>query len=144
MAKWRRLKPRSLLDNSPLHELLPRRVPLARLPVLVRKGHLRALAITASSYSSSDHCTFFEGHKSLMSWLRSGRRSMRHRISHAHLLASSAIPFLFPATPLKIDGEIEYFRNGSMRQSPNHPPNPRSNAALIRCGCPSASFRSKH
>ena len=79
-----------------------------------------------------------------MAWLRSGRRSMRDRISHAHLLASSAIPFLFPATPLKIDGEIEYFGDGSMRQSPNHPPNPRSNAALFRCGCPSASLRSKH
>lgn len=117
VAKWRRMKPRSLLDNSPLHELLPRLVPLTRLPALVRKGHVRALAVTASSYSSGDHITFFEGHKALMPWLRSGRRAVRQRISHAHLLASSAIPFVFPATPLPIDGEIEYFGDGSMRQS---------------------------
>ena len=117
VAKWRRLKPRSLLDNSPLNELLPRLVPLARLRFLMRKGHLRALAITASSYSSGEHITFFEGHQSLTPWLRSGRRSVRQRISHAHLLASSAIPFVFPATALKIDGQTEYFGDGSMRQS---------------------------
>ena len=117
VAKWRRVKPRSLLDNSPLHELLPRLVPLARLPGLVRKGHLRALAVTASSYSSGDHITFFEGDKQLLPWLRSGRRAVRQRISHQHLLASSAIPFVFPATALQIDGRTEYFGDGSMRQS---------------------------
>ena len=117
IAKWRRMKPRSLLDNSPLHELLPRLVPLARLPALVRKGHLRALAVTASSYSSGEHITFFEGDKRLVPWLRSGRRAVRQRITHQHLLASSAIPFVFPAMPLQIDGRTEYFGDGSMRQS---------------------------
>ena len=117
VAKWRRMKPRSLLDNSPLHELLPRLVPLARLPALVRQGHVQALAITASSYSSGEHITFFEGNKRHLPWVRSQRRSVRDRITHAHLLASSAIPFVFPATPLQIDGQTEYFGDGSMRQS---------------------------
>ncbi len=117
VARWRRMKPRSLLDNSPLHELLPRLVPLARLPTLVHQGHLRALAVTASSYSSGDHITFFEGDNALLPWVRSGRRSMRQRITHAHLLASSAIPFVFPAVPLQIEGQTEYFGDGSMRQS---------------------------
>ena len=49
--------------------------------------------------------------------MRSQRRSVRDRITHAHLLASSAIPFAFPATPLQIDGQTEYFGDGSMRQS---------------------------
>lgn len=117
IAKWRRLKPRSLLDNSPLQELLTRLVPLQRLPVLVRQGHVQALAVTASSYSSGDHLTFFEGHKRLMPWVRSKRRSVRQRISHDHLLASAAIPFVFPAMPLQLDGQTEYFGDGSMRQS---------------------------
>ncbi len=117
LAKWRRLKPRSLLDNAPLHDFLPRLVPLARLPALVLQGYLRALAITASSYSSGEHLTFFQGHKDLLPWVRSGRRSVRHRITYDHLLASSAIPFVFPAVPLQIDGETEYFGDGSMRQS---------------------------
>jgi len=117
LAKWRRIKPRSLLDNAPLGELLTRLVPLDRLPELIRTGHVQALAVTASSYSSGDHITFFEGDKRLMPWVRSQRLAVRDRITHAHLLASSAIPFVFPATELHINGESEYFGDGSMRQS---------------------------
>jgi len=117
VAKFRRIKPKSLLDNAPLGELLQRLVPLERLPDLVRQGHMQALAVTASSYSSGDHVTFFEGDKRLMPWVRTQRLAVRDRITHAHLLASSAIPFVFPATELHIDGHTEYFGDGSMRQS---------------------------
>ena len=117
VAKWRRIKPRSLLDNSPLAELLTRLVPLERLPSLIRQGHLQALAVSASSYSSGEHVTFFEGDKRLMPWVRSQRLGVRDRITHAHLLASSAIPFVFPATELHLRGRTEYFGDGSMRQS---------------------------
>lgn len=117
LAKFRRIKPKSLLDNSPLGELLQRLVPLERLPELVRLGHMQALAVTASSYSSGDHITFFEGDKRLMPWVRTQRLAVRDRITHAHLLASSAIPFVFPATELHINGHTEYFGDGSMRQS---------------------------
>jgi NTE family protein len=117
IAKWRRLKPKSLLDNSPLAELLKQLVPLERLPELIRAGHLQALAVTASSYSSGEHITFFEGDKRLMPWVRSQRRAVRDKITHAHLLASSAIPFVFPAMSLEIEGQTAYFGDGSMRQS---------------------------
>ena len=117
LAKFRRIKPKSLLDNSPLSALLTKLVPLERLPILVRQGHLQALAVTASSYSSGDHVTFFEGDKRLMPWVRSQRLAVRDKITHAHLLASSAIPFVFPATELHINGHTEYFGDGSMRQS---------------------------
>jgi NTE family protein len=117
LAKWRRVKPRSLLDNTPLHDLLARLVPLDRLPELIRQGHMQALAVTASSYSSGEHVTFFEGDKRLLPWIRSQRISVRDKITHAHLLASSAIPFVFPATELHINGRDEYFGDGSMRQS---------------------------
>ncbi len=117
LAKWRRIKPRSLLDNAPLSGLLERLVPLERLPELIRLGHIQALAVTASSYGSGEHVTFFEGDKRLMPWVRSQRLSVRDRITHAHLLASSAIPFVFPATELHINGHTEYFGDGSMRQS---------------------------
>jgi NTE family protein len=117
LAKWRRVKPKSLLDNAPLGELLQKLVPLERLPHLIRRGHLQAFAVTASSYSSGDHITFFEGDKRLMPWVRSQRLAVRCKITHAHLLASSAIPFVFPATELPIQGHTEYFGDGSMRQS---------------------------
>ncbi len=117
LAKWRRLKPKSLLDNAPLLSLLHAMVPLDRLPALIDQGHVQALAVTASSYSSGEHVTFFEGSQGIAPWVRSQRYAVRGRITHAHLLASSAIPFVFPATPLQVDGRIEYFGDGSMRQS---------------------------
>jgi NTE family protein len=117
IAKWRRLKPRSLLDNSPLTELLHTMVPLERLPTLVEQGHLQALAVTASSYSSGHHVTFFEGREQIQPWVRSQRLAVRHRITREHLLASSAIPFVFPAVPLEMNGRTEYFGDGSMRQT---------------------------
>ena len=117
LAKWRRIKPKSLLDNTPLGELLHRLVPLERLPYLIRRGHVQALAVTASSYSTGEHITFFEGHKKLIPWVRSQRRSVRDRITHDHLLASSAIPFVFPAIALSLEKRTEYFGDGSMRQS---------------------------
>jgi len=117
LARWRKIKPRSLLDNSPLAELLLRLVPLERIPELVRAGHLQALAVTASSYSSGDHVTFFDGDKRLQPWVRTQRYAVRARITHEHLLASSAIPFVFPAMELQLRGHLEYFGDGSMRQS---------------------------
>ena len=112
-----RIKPRSLLDNAPLAALLKRMVPLERLPALMAAGHLRALAVTASSYSSGEHVTFFESAAPMAPWVRSQRLAVRSQITHEHLLASSAIPFVFPAAALRMSDHVEYFGDGSMRQS---------------------------
>ena len=117
LAHWRKLKPRSLLDNAPLLDLLQTLVPLHDLHDFITRGQLRALAVTASSYSSGDHVTFFEGDDSIAPWKRSQRFGIRQKITHQHLLASSAIPFVFPAKALPIDGRDAYFGDGSMRQS---------------------------
>ena len=117
LARWRRMRPQSLLDNNPLEKLLVKMVPLVRLPRLIRKGHLKALAVTASSYSSGEHVTFFESAEPVKPWERSQRKAARDRITHEHLLASSAIPFIFPAKGIEVDDHIEYFGDGSMRQS---------------------------
>jgi NTE family protein len=117
LARWRKLKPRSMLDNSPLLDLLHSMVPLDDLHACIAGGQLRALAITASSYSSGEHVTFFEGTPDITPWIRSHRFAVRDRIDYQHLLASSAIPFVFPATALPVNGRIEYFGDGSMRQS---------------------------
>jgi NTE family protein len=117
LARWRRMRPRSLLDNTPLEQLLDTLVPLERLPHLMEQGHLHALAVTASSYSSGEHVTFYETGAGIEPWVRSQRKAARERITHKHLLASSAIPFIFPATGLPMDGHTEFFGDGSMRQS---------------------------
>jgi len=117
IARWRRAKPRSLLDNSPLQELLGRLVSTERLHQVMKDGHLQALAVTASSYGSGLHVTFYDAVADILPWTRSQRIAVRCAIGVQHLLASSAIPFVFPAVPLNIAGHIEYCGDGSMRQA---------------------------
>lgn len=117
IARWRRARPRSLLDNAPLQSLLQQSVALDRLPGLMAQGHLQGLAVTASSYSSGDHITFYESTREIAPWTRSHRVAFRSRITVDHLLASSAIPFVFPSVCLPLMGQWEWFGDGSMRQS---------------------------
>ena len=109
-----RARPQSLLDNAPLRSSLREWVEPARIRELIRQGHLRGLAVTASSYGSGLHVTFYEAFNDILPWARSQRIAVRDAIGAEHLLASSAIPFVFPAVPLDIDGRVEYFGDGSM------------------------------
>ena len=117
IARWRRARPRSLLDNSPLEALLNRLVDVTRLHAVMRAGHLHGLAVTASSYGSGLHVTFYDAVDDITPWTRSQRIAVRDSIRVAHLLASSAIPFVFPAVALKIGGHTEFCGDGSMRQA---------------------------
>ncbi|ODV09454.1 MAG: Patatin [Rubrivivax sp. SCN 70-15] len=117
IARWRRARPRSLLDNEPLAGLLQRLVPLERLPTLLAAGHLHALAVSASSYSSGEHFTFYSAAQPVEPWERSQRVAEPTRLTHEHLLASSAIPFVFPATRLAHGAGRGWFGDGSMRQT---------------------------
>ncbi|RVU46587.1 patatin-like phospholipase family protein [Rubrivivax rivuli] len=117
IARWRRARPKSLLDNSPLAQLMQRLVPLERLPLMLAQGHLQALAVTASSYSTGEHYTFYETARPVAPWQRSQRQAVPGRLTQAHLLASSAIPFVFPATRIDSAQEGGWFGDGSMRQT---------------------------
>ncbi len=117
IARWRKARPRSLLDNSPLEALLKQMVKVDRLRDLMQAGHLQALAVTASSYSSGTHVTFYDAMQEFVPWTRMQRVAVRDTITVPHLLASAAIPFVFPAVPLDFEGRAEYFGDGSMRQS---------------------------
>ena len=109
-------QPRSLLNNQPLCDLLGRELPLDRVPSLLDSGHLRALAVTTSSYSTGEHVTFFDGPIDMQDWTRDRRRAVRTPICIEHLMASAAIPFLFPAVRVKAEGQAAYYGDGSMRQ----------------------------
>jgi NTE family protein len=117
LAKWRKARPRSMLDNSPLRELLSAAVPFDRLPQLLASRELQALAITASSYSSGEHVTFYEAAVSIEPWSRTQRVAVATHLGPEHLLASSAIPFVFPAAELSRPDRREWFGDGSMRQT---------------------------
>jgi len=104
--------PRSLLDNAPLRELLTRHLDFRGIERSIAKGALHALSVSASGYESGDNINFFQGHPSAQPWRRVQRIGIRSDIGVDHLLASSAIPFIFPATKI----HREYFGDGSMRQ----------------------------
>ena len=105
-------RPVALLDNAPLGELLKARLDLHEIGDVISAGALRALAITASSYVSGESISFYQGNDLLSGWRRARRVGVRVEIGVEHLLASSALPFIFP--PIKI--HREYFGDGSMRQ----------------------------
>ena len=102
----------SLLDNRPLAALLARRLEFGRISENIAKGALDAVAISCSGYTSGQSVSFFEGAPHLAGWKRSQRVGVRARIQVEHLMASSAIPFLFPAHKVN----REFFGDGSMRQ----------------------------
>ncbi len=102
----------SLLDNSPLRALLKKRFPFGNIQRCIHKGTLHALGITASGYTSGQSVTFFQAAKGILPWKREPRVGVAARMDVKHLMASSAIPFIFPAVKLN----REYFGDGSMRQ----------------------------
>jgi NTE family protein len=102
----------SMLDNSPLVELLERSLPLRGIQRSIETGALHALGITAWGYTSGQSVTFYQGAGSIAPWKRERRIGIPALIGIEHLMASSAIPLLFPATRLN----REYFGDGSMRQ----------------------------
>ncbi|HTH43904.1 MAG TPA: patatin-like phospholipase family protein [Oxalicibacterium sp.] len=116
MRSWKAHPPASLLDNTPLVSLLNRMLNLPKLDAALAEGKLHALAVTASSYSAGRHITFYQTEAGIEPWVRSQRISMRGQIGIDHLLASSAIPLIFPAIPIYCNGRREYFGDGSMRQ----------------------------
>ena len=104
--------PRSLLDNRPLGELLARHLDFSGIERAIAEGALHAVSITASGYDSGDSVSFFQGEKNSRPWKRAQRIGVHAELGVEHLLASSAIPFVFPAMRL----HREYFGDGSMRQ----------------------------
>ncbi len=110
--------PRSMLDNSPLRELLGVHVDCSGIRRSIARGHLRAFALCSTSYSGGHSVAFYDGIDSLRDWSRVQRMGRRTDFSLDHLMASAAIPLLFP--PIKLGDD--YFGDGAMRQL--HPLSP--------------------
>lgn len=104
--------PRSLLDNAPLRLLLEEQLDFSAIGRSISAGSLHAVSVTASGYTSGESLAFFQGAEELQPWRRAQRVGLRAELQVEHLLASSAIPFVFPAVRIN----REYFGDGSMRQ----------------------------
>jgi NTE family protein len=103
--------PASLLDNAPLRELLAQNVRFDSIQRSIDLGYLDAVAVTASAYATARSVTFFQGRPELASWTRVRRIGRATRLALDHLMASAAVPFVFP--PVQIGGE--FYGDGSMR-----------------------------
>jgi NTE family protein len=102
----------SMLDNAPLRMLLKRTLDLTAIARRIQSGQLRALAINATSLTTGTAMTFYQGDAAIAPWRRTRREGVAASISFDHLLASTAIPFIFPAARVAND----YYADGSMRQ----------------------------
>lgn len=105
----------SLLDTSPLRELLQNNLDFPKIQSNIQNGTLRALAVTAVDYQTSMAATFIQGPDDLPMWTRARRYSERATIHTDHIMASAAIPLLFP--PVEVDGR--HYGDGCLR---NHAP----------------------
>jgi NTE family protein len=107
-----RRAPRSLLDNSPLREMLGHVLDFDRIQQAIDNSALHSVSLTCSGYETGQSVSFFQGRADVEPWRRSQRVGAHVKLSLDHLMASSAIPFLFPAVRL----HREWFGDGSMRQ----------------------------
>ena len=67
--------------------------------------------MSASGYADSRVVTFFQGAAELTGWQRARRDGVAARLTVDHLMASTALPFLFPARLVN----DQYFGDGSLR-----------------------------
>lgn len=105
-------RPLSLLDNSPLNAFLKSNICFPNIQTNIDRGILRAVSVSALGYSSSDSVNFFQGEEGVKEWVRFRRVGAATQLGMEHLLASSAIPWLFPTVRIG----TEYFGDGAMRQ----------------------------
>lgn len=108
-----RANPRSLLDTDPLAKLLGEAIDFTGIDRSIEAGALRAAAITASGYVSSRAVSFFQGTEDVAEWHSTRRLGRRARLTSDHLMASSALPLLFPARRVG----NEYYGDGGLRQT---------------------------
>jgi len=106
-------KVRGLLDLRPLRAFLSRAVDFELIQTAIDHGDLRALALSATSYSSGSTVTFVHGAPGMPTWQRAQRIAVSTKIQLDHVMASSAIPLVFPA--VKLDNG--FYGDGSVRQT---------------------------
>jgi len=112
MMLMSRHNPVSLLDNEPLRDMLARNLDFSKIQAHIDAGALYAVCVTASGYTTGQSVSFFQGGSGLEGWERNQRIGAAVSLKLEYLLASAALPFIFPAVKV----HREYFGDGSMRQ----------------------------
>ncbi len=113
---------RSLLDATPLRHYLSTRLNCDRIQTNIKRGHLYALAISATNYNSGKSYLFIQGMRGHPMWNRSRRVTLATKITVDHICASAAIPLVFQPVRLKTARGTAFFGDGCLRlQQPLSP-----------------------
>ncbi|WP_170317618.1 patatin-like phospholipase family protein [Paroceanicella profunda] len=105
--------PESLFDSAPLETLLQENIDFDALRRCLARGNLEAVGVTASSYQTGQAVTFFETRAPLDGWSRSRREGVAARLGVEHVLASTALPLIFPARRVG----PAFYADGALRQT---------------------------
>lgn len=105
--------PVSLLDNSPLRGLLLQELDFSGINLALARKKLSAVAVTAFSYHTAQATTFYQSRAHIEPWQRFRRGGQPTRLQIEHLMASAAIPLIFP--PVRL--EQEFYGDGAVRQA---------------------------
>lgn len=106
----------SLVDTTPLAQFLRSQLPtdanggIAGIDQNIASGRLKAVALTATSYTTGQSVTWVQG-RNLSLWERPQRRAEIVPLNIDHIMASSALPLLFPA--IRVDKE--WYGDGGIR-----------------------------
>jgi NTE family protein len=106
-----RTNPRAFLDNMPLRLFLQKKLQLEGIQTALEQDALRGVAITASGYTCASAISYFQAQDGIDGWQRARRKGQATRLEVKHLLASAALPIIFPAERIG----NEYFGDGGMR-----------------------------
>lgn len=109
---------KALLDTTPLKALIERHLDFSKITRNIEKGNFEALALTGLDYRDSTAVTFLQAHENINGWQKPRKVSEMATITSDHIMASAAIPLLFP--PIGIEGR--YFGDGCVRNT--HPCSP--------------------
>ncbi len=117
LRRGERAAPRSLLDSEPLRGMLRNWLDFDAVRQNLARGALQSLCITAMDYATGTSVAFYEG-GGVAPWDRIYRRGEPARLGPEHVMASAAIPILFPAQRI---GDA-FYGDGALRQL--HPISP--------------------
>ncbi|WP_298768977.1 patatin-like phospholipase family protein [uncultured Shewanella sp.] len=111
-SKGPNLHPASLFNNDPLRHLLDKLVDFERIDRNINRNSLNAISLDTSCFDTSFCETFYQAKASIQDWQRSRRCGKRTKLRTDHLLASAAIPLIFPMVKI----EQAYYGDGSLHQ----------------------------
>lgn len=107
---------RALLDTEPLRQLLQRQLgdgdEIVGITKNLEAGHLESVALVTVNYGTGQTVSWVQG-RDIALWERPERRAHQALLTTEHVMASSALPLLFPAVKLR-DG---WYGDGGIRLS---------------------------